>query len=564
MTAAHNDRSATVLVVGAGPVGLMTAHELVRRGIPVRLVDAAAGPAATSRAMATHARSLEMYEQTGLLDRMRSRGRVIQRFTMHLEGRTLARLGPDYSRHPTRFPMTLMIDQAATEDVLRQAVRELGVDVEWNTRLTAFTQDADAVHTTLDTPVGEERLSVSRLVGCDGGHSTVRRLLGLDLVGDSTETWLIADAELQVDLEQNSIHWVRTGTGTVMVIPFPEEGKWRLLDTADSDYDGDPAAVAERFATKLRRGLGRPVTVNTPSWVSVFTIQQRMIGRMRVGRCAVAGDAAHVHSPASGQGLNTGVQDACNLAWKLAMVEHGHADESLLDSYSSERVPIGRALLGSTRKATFLVQLKNSAAGKVLPVFFALVRRFPALRGKVERGIIGTMSALAVAYPDGPLTLPDARPAGSPGPRPGSRVCQTTEEQAQGPAWDALFTALREPRATLLVGCGDPLAEQTASEAGAKHGDWLSVHLLAEQAPCPGPVPGGAHDGGAGHGERVAAQSLADPGALVRKALGLGAGDWLLVRPDGYVCARGSGLAPRTAEAALDALRGRRAARREG
>ncbi|WP_307853621.1 FAD-dependent oxidoreductase [Streptomyces tagetis] len=602
MTPSQNNTPPTVLVAGAGPVGLMTAHELARRGIRVRLIDAADGPAETSRAMATHARSLETYDQAGLLDRMMARGRVVQRFTMHLNGRTLARLGPDYSRQPTRFPMTLMIGQAATEDVLRQAVADLGVRVEWGVRLTGFTQDADAVHAVLRTPAGEERLSVSRLVGCDGGHSTVRKLLGLPLVGDSTETWLIADAEVDVDLPQNSIHWVKVGTGTVMVIPFPEEGKWRLLDTADADYDGDPDAVAERFARKLRHGLRRPVTVRTPSWVSVFTIQQRMIGTMRVGRCTVAGDAAHVHSPASGQGLNTGIQDAFNLGWKLAMVEHGHADETLLDSYSAERVPIGRALLGSTRKATFLVQLKNSAAGVALPVVFAVVRRFAAVRGRIERKIIGTMSALAVAYPDGPLTRPDSRPADAPGPRSGTRLCQVTEEQARTEAWSALLNELRDPRGTLLVAGRDPAARDTAREAYGKHADWLSVRTLDDDVSGPGANPPAPARGdgspagrlGLGPGDwlpactphtvtaeptaRSARREHADPlpvtslddtsgsapralhdrDGLLRAHLGLGPGGWLLVRPDGYVCARGDRLTRDALEPALDALRGRR------
>ncbi|BFO18372.1 hypothetical protein SHKM778_47600 [Streptomyces sp. KM77-8] len=389
-------------MAGAGPVGLTAAVELARRGLRVRLVDAASGPAVTSRAMATHARSLETYDQQGLIDDLMSRGRRIQRFTMHAGGRTLARLGPDYSRVPTRYPMTLMIDQAATEEVLRQAAAKLGVKVEWGVRLEGFTQDADAVHTVLRTADGEEHLTVERLVGCDGGHSTVRKLLGLPLLGDSSETWLIADAELEAGLPQNSIHWIKAGRGTVMAIPFPEENKWRLLDTADASYGGDPDQVAERFARKLRAGLGRPVKVSTPSWVSVFTIQQRMITSMSEGRVVLAGDAAHVHSPASGQGLNTGVQDAYNLAWKLALVVQGHAPQTLLDSYSAERVPIGRALLGSTRKATRLVQLKNSLAGVALPLVFALVRRC----GPCGAGSSGRSSAPCRRWPCTTRTAP--------------------------------------------------------------------------------------------------------------------------------------------------------------
>lgn len=130
----------------------------------------------------------------------------------------------------------------------------------------------------------------------------------------------------------------------VMMVPFPDEGKWRLVDTRDVDYDrnaGHDKALAVRFARKIQAGTGAPVTVEPPTWVSVFTIQQRMVPAMRSGRCFVAGDAAHVHSPASGQGLNTGIQEACNLAWKLADVQHGRAAARLLDGYDAERVPVG-------------------------------------------------------------------------------------------------------------------------------------------------------------------------------------------------------------------------------
>lgn len=523
-----------VLVVGAGPVGLVTAHELARRGVPVRIVDAAERPAPASRAIATHARTLEIYDQMGVVEGMLARGRRLQAFTMHRGGRQLVRMGADYSRLPTRYPFTLMIPQAATEAVLREALAEQGVKVEYGVRLARFEERADGVRAVLSHRAGteegeetEEAVDVRWLVGCDGGHSVVRKQLGIPLIGASSETWLIADAEVETVARQDSIHWISVDGGTVMLVPFPESGRWRLLDTADADYAGDPAEVAQRFATKLSAGLGTPVTVRTPDWVSVFTIQQRMVPSMREGRVLVAGDAAHVHSPASGQGMNTGVQDAFNLAWKLAMVARGEAGATLLDSYSAERVPVGEALLGSTARATSLVALKSRLQDVLLPVVMGVVRNVPPLKGKIERKIMSAMSALELSYPDSPLTV------GSEGdavPRPGQRVTRVSGAGAGAPAWSAFLAELRDPRWTLLVsGAG-----ASAEELVGSRPDWLSVRTVRDGGP--------------------AAGLLADPGRVLRDGLRLADDGWLLIRPDGYLAARGPRFSAREFARALAAL----------
>ncbi|MFF4251853.1 FAD-dependent oxidoreductase [Streptomyces sp. NPDC001663] len=496
-----------VLVVGAGPVGLSAAHELARHGVRVRLVDAADGPATTSRALATHARTLETYDQMGVLDELLPRGQRVEHFTLHQNGRRLIRFDTDYSRLPTRFPFTLMVDQVITEEVLRDAAARLGVTVEWGVRLERF-QDlgSGGVLAELTGPDGRtETVAADWLVGADGGHSTIRKQLGLKLAGESSETWLIADAVVDCDLPKDSIHWMRTPRGTVMMVPFPDEGKWRLLDTAETSYGGDDRMVADRFAEKIATGTGRPARVELPSWVSVFTIQQRMIPQMRQGRVLLAGDAAHVHSPASGQGMNTGVQDAVNLSWKLASVLRGEAADSLLDSYSAERVPVGAELLRTTRMATLLVQLRSRKAAAFLRTAFTFLRNVPPLKGRIQRKIMGGMSALGLGYGTSPLTLPAP---GTAGIRPGERLGRVDAARAAAsPAWQEVLAELRRP-------------------------DWL---LLTYRRTA---------------GRRLRTLHLTDES--VAADLGLRPGDWLLVRPDGYVAARGdAGQSPSQALASL-------------
>ncbi|MEU2793395.1 FAD-dependent oxidoreductase [Streptomyces sp. NPDC007100] len=526
-----------VLVVGAGPVGLSAAHELARHGARVRLVDAAHGPATTSRALATHARTLETYDQMGVLDDLLPRGRRVEHFTLHQNGRRLIRFDTDYSRLPTRFPFTLMVDQAVTEEVLRTAAARHGVTVEWGVRLVDFEDlGTGGVRARLRHPDGRtETVTADWLVGCDGGHSTVRKQLGLKLTGESSETWLIADAHVDCDLPQDSIHWMRTPAGTVMMVPFPEPGKWRLLDTAETSYGGDDAMVARRFAAKIATGTGRPARVEEPTWVSVFTIQQRMIGTMRQGRVLLAGDAAHVHSPASGQGMNTGVQDAVNLAWKLAAVLRGEAADALLDTYSEERVPVGAELLRTTRMATMLVQLRSRRAAAGLRAAFTVLRTLRPLKSRIQRKIMGGMSALGLSYAEGPLAYAAGPGVADGALRPGERVGRVDgADHAADAGWQQLTDELRRPGWSLLTFGGLPAdTERDARDIAGRYGDSVRVRTV-----------GGAPVDGA--------EPLADPEGRLAAGLGVAPGGWLLVRPDGYLAARGA--SPAGPAAALTAL----------
>ena len=517
-----------VLIAGAGPVGLMAALQLARSGVAVRLVDAAPGPATTSRALGAHARSLEIYDQLGILGDIAPHGTRVNAFVRHRAGRT-SRVDFDYGELTTQFRYMFNIDQVIIERVLRGHVAAAGVAVEWNTRLESFQNDDDAVTAELRTDNGtgaeSETVRARYLWGCDGGHSMVRKTLQLPLDGEAAHTWLIADALVDTEVARDGVHWLFGAGSTLMLFPFPEPGKWRLLDTSGEGEVERPEQIARQFSAKLSQALGRDTLVEIPSWTSKFTIQQRAVPSMQVGRCFVSGDAAHVHSPASGQGLNTGVQDAYNLGWKLAMVINGHADATLLDTYDAERVPIGQALLASTGEVmnTAMVDTATADTRNSDSVF--------------ARQLIRSMSGLAIAYPDSPLTVSES--TSGDGPRPGQRLTQISAADAQSPGWMSLRALLGTPAWHLLVLAGDRSDDsgrpQSATDTSSLPA-WLDPVTISRS--------------------RLADDddSVWDGDGRVSDTLAVTEGDWILVRPDGYVSARGSGDA--SLRAALDRLPG--------
>jgi NADPH-dependent dioxygenase len=504
-----------VLVVGAGPVGLMAASQLARSGVSVRLVDAAAGPATTSRALGVHARSLEIYDQLGVVGDLVAHGTRVNAFIRH-QGESTSRTDFDFGNLTSQFSYMFDIDQVIIERVLRGHAAFVGIEVEWNTKLDSFEQDDDGVTAQLYSVDGrEETVRAQYLWGCDGGHSTVRKTLGLPLEGEAAHTWLIADAIIHTDIDRDGVHWLFAEDSTLMLFPFPELNKWRLLDTSGEGGVENPEQIAQQFSSKVSQALGRETVVETPSWTSKFTIQQRAVPAMHVRRCFVSGDAAHVHSPASGQGLNTGIQDAYNLAWKLAMVVHGQADATMLDTYDAERVPIGQALLASTKRVmdTAMVGTTPEDASDTDLAFM--------------RQLIRSMSGLPIAYPDSPLTVPDDQSGGqrTVGPRSGQRLTQISTADAQSPGWTILRARLRHPGWHLLTFDGYPVSSSgdRVPADTAPLPAWINRVTISQSRPenndhCVWDADGRVHD-----------------------TLGVTDGDWILVRPDGLLSARGTG-----------------------
>jgi len=323
----------------------MTAYELLRRGVSVRLIDAADGPATTSRAASIHARTMEVLDQAGLYETFASRAVQVTGMTLHADGEVLALLNTVF-RQATRFNKVLFLNQVFIEELLRDAVIAAGGQIEWGVRLTSLTERTDCVDVTLAHTEGRgERVSVPWLVGTDGGHSQVRRELGITLQGSGSETWLIADAELDFTdpVSHDRIRWVRADGGTAMIFPLVGDRCWRLLDTVDVDYDGDSDTVARRFATKLTRGWA-PRSL----WTLRHGCRCSPSNSVRCPQCSRATASwpgtPRMCTPRPAAKAEHRDADAFNLAWKLASVIMNKADPVLLDTYSAERVPVGQAL----------------------------------------------------------------------------------------------------------------------------------------------------------------------------------------------------------------------------
>ncbi|MEJ2860223.1 FAD-dependent monooxygenase [Actinomycetospora flava] len=366
-----------VLVVGAGPVGLTAACQLARLGVGVRVIDALPEPTTESRAVSIHARSMEMLAALGVVPRLESLGRRIAALEIvdGPTGDTRARL--DFGGIPSRYPYLLDIPQPDTEAVLAARATELGVVVEHGVSLTALTQDDTGVDVTLATPAGEQTARVGWVVGADGGHSTTRRLVGAHLEGAfHGEHFAMADVDVATDLDRDTIRMFAHRDGIGLLFPLRGD-RARIMFLVGTPEPGTAPSLAEVQALADARMDGR-VTVSNPRWLAYFEIHHAQVPQYRHGRVLLAGDAAHIHSPAGAQGMNTGIQDAANLAWKLALVAQGRADASLLDTYQDERHPVGATVVRGT---TVLTEVGTATGAKaaVRDAALFVVGHVPAL-----------------------------------------------------------------------------------------------------------------------------------------------------------------------------------------
>jgi 2-polyprenyl-6-methoxyphenol hydroxylase-like FAD-dependent oxidoreductase len=427
-----------VFIVGAGPVGMTAASELVRYGVSVRIVDKAPQRTDKSKALVLWSRTLE------LLDRgpHGSAPFIEAGFKAHAvnfvagNGEVMGHVKMDSVKSP--YPYGLMIPQSETERLLEERLAGLGVTVERQAEVLGFTTTDSGVKAKLRRHNGqEESIAAEWLLGCDGAHSIVRHTLGVPFSGETMNSdWMLADVHMSgypFPDSEASVYWHKDGAFVIFPI---SPGRYRVLaDLAPTRGGVAPEPPLAEVQTIIdRRGPGG-LKAFDPIWLAGFRINGRKVAEYRFGRTFLLGDAAHVHSPAGGQGMNTGMQDAFNLCWKLALVIHGRCDEHLLDSYSPERSAVGDEVLKAAGRLTRVGTLKNPA----LQSLRNLVSHFMFGLSPVQHAFADSMTEVAIGYPHSPLNG-GTTIHGTPSLKPGDRVTPSRGETAIGSGPKPLFS----------------------------------------------------------------------------------------------------------------------------
>jgi len=396
-----------ILIVGAGPTGLTLASLLQRYGVPHRLIDAKAGIDAESRALAVHARTLEVLEDLDLSDALVARGRKLYGGNIFTEGRRTVHLTFDDLEGLTRYPFVLSLEQQRTEALLESRLMALGGRVEWGCALSELYRSADSVRVRLShAEGGHEDLDVPYLVACDGAHSACRKAVGAEFSGGSYRSeFLLADVALDWAQPPDELYAYLSESGVFFAAPLSDEGRWRVIcELPEDERRGEedeprPPATLGDLQRLIRLSGPDYLEASDPVWLSWFRVHHRMLSVFRADRVFFAGDAAHIHSPLGGQGMNTGIQDAHNLAWKLALVTAGKARPTLLDSYDAERRPVAEEVVKGTDLLFRAVLLRHPLARQLRNGVMGLLGNIDPLRKRIERRV----AMLYVDYADSPV-----------------------------------------------------------------------------------------------------------------------------------------------------------------
>ncbi len=496
-----------VLIVGAGPTGLMLANQLVRHGVHPVIIDRHPGPARETRALGVQARTLEIYQHLGIADAAVALGKRATGANLWAEGQHSARIPlGDIGRGESPFPYLLILGQDDNERLLGANLRKLGVEVQWNTELIGLTQDAAGITALLKQDGTTRELRAKWLAGCDGARSAVRELNQIAFEGAPYEhVFFVADTVANGDMVPDEINVYLWRQGFHLFFPMRGTNHWRVVGILPTSLRDKPDITFNDVKPSVRGEAGNTLGFESCSWFSTYRIHHRRAAHFRNHRCFLLGDAAHIHSPMGAQGMNTGLQDAYNLGWKLGLVVTGRAAEPLLDSYEEERLPVARRLLVTTDRAFSLVVSENALAALMRTKVVAKVAALAMTSHRVQEFMFGTISQIGIQYRDSTLSeelpgLPETAP------QAGERFPWMQLALQPGGGIEDLYAVLDDTRFTLLL-----FGQDAPVGAVARLGDLLRIHAVSSAAP---------------NDRELARVQVPEP-------------SFYLIRPDGYIALAG-------------------------
>jgi 2-polyprenyl-6-methoxyphenol hydroxylase-like FAD-dependent oxidoreductase len=527
------------------------AAELARHGIACRLIEASTERSGLSKALGVQPRTLEVFADMGLVDAVLGACVRVHGTNAYSGGQRIVHV--DFDDAETAFPFAAVLPQCDVEARLEQHAAKLGVKVERGVKLAWLVVGDDGVTAALVGPSGEEMVRTPWLVGCDGAHSTVRHALGLPFDGVRYgERFVLGDVRVKWARPHDEIHVFLAPGGPAAFFPLPGEDRWRVVATtpAPSDGEDDRAPTLDDLRTIALAHGADDAVIDDPRWLAPFRIHRRIVPTYRRGRVFLAGDAAHIHSPMGGQGMNTGIQDAYNLAWKLALVLKGAGRPWILDSYDAERRPIAAATLVGTDLATKVVTLRHPIAREVRDHLAAMLTPIDAIQKRITRAAF----EIALHYRRSPMVAEDRAPVTSAtlwddrtgeraslrdwmdfgaGPAPGDRAPDVEVIDASGPRRLHAILGGTAHVALLFDGAasteeGYARFERIRAALGDASRGW-GAHVVSRVV-----LPRAAAEVAARYG----ADALLDLDGTLHRRFGAGAECLYLIRPDGYVAYR--------------------------
>jgi 2-polyprenyl-6-methoxyphenol hydroxylase-like FAD-dependent oxidoreductase len=468
-----------VIIVGAGPTGLSLACQLSRYSIDCIVIEKNEGITPYSKALGVHARTLEIYEQMGLAQKAVEQGSIAGKIRLLEKGEIIGEVDlSNIGEGQSPYPYMLVLEQRENERLLYEYLQSQGHDVLWQTELESFSQNDSGVTAKARNGAGEPRIIEGKyLVGCDGPKSPVRHALGLSFEGGTFERiFYVADVQIDWKFSHDALHGCLARNAVVVFFPMRGEKRWRIVGAFPEGLDKDEGDILyEEIEERIKEEAQLDLDITRVDWFSTYKVHARHVEKFSSGRCFLAGDAAHIHTPAGGQGMNTGIQDAYNLAWKMALFLKGSAAEQILDTYNEERLPNAKRLLQTTDRMFNLAAGTDWFVNVIRTTVFPPMARFILSVDVIKKRFFRLISQIGINYRDSSLSDHDGDQEFE--VKAGDRMPYFLVDG------QSIYDKLREPKFHLLTfsdGASDYVGdyERQLGQMGSKHADLIDHHVI--------------------------------------------------------------------------------------